>query len=87
MPRYVVVDGVSSVELDGETVLLDSNSGQYFRLNATGTAVWHAIQAGTSISATVASLSAEHGIDESTVRRDVESLLTNLEEQRLLATQ
>ena len=42
--RLVVTDGVVSRELDGETVVLNLETGIYFGLDAVATDMWRAIQ-------------------------------------------
>lgn len=77
--------GVLAQELDGETILLDSTSGTYFRLNETGTRVWEAVVAGRSDEEAVSVLVDSTGADPATVRADVAALLATLEAKGLVS--
>src|SRR6478672_4662746 len=54
--RVVVPDGVLAREIDGETVLLNLDTGIYFGLDAVGTDMWRAIQANGRLQDVLASL-------------------------------
>ena len=79
--------GVSSRELDGETVLLDLGSAQYFGLNETGSVVWQALGEGpTTIGAVRARLLREFDVDEQVLDADLAELLEVLETRGLIVT-
>lgn len=78
--------GVLAQELDGETILLDSTSGTYFRLNETGTTVWEFVATGRSIDEAVDAIVERSGADASTVRADVDALLLTLETKGLVSS-
>jgi hypothetical protein len=84
--QYARRDGVMSVELEGETVLLDTLSGQYFRLNSTGTLVWTLLERACSIDELAEQFSAEVEVDAGELRRDLTELLESLQEQQLVVT-
>ena len=84
MSQYARRDGVMSVELEGETVLLDTLSGQYFRLNSTGTLVWALLERATSLDELSEQFRAEVDVDEDELRRDLTELLASLQEQQLV---
>jgi len=77
--------GVLAQELDGETILLDSTSGTYFRLNSSGTRVWEALAAGRSSEEAVTAIVEESGADPAAVRADVTALLETLEARGLVS--
>jgi hypothetical protein len=72
--------------VDAETILLDINSGTYFRLNDTGTRVWSGIVASQEVEEIVAEIADECEVPQDTVRADVDALLAELVERGLLDT-
>lgn len=86
MSQYSRRDGVMSVELEGETVLLDTLSGNYFRLNPTGTLVWNLLEHPLSLDELAERIHLETEVDDGILRKDLTELLATLEEQRLLVT-
>lgn len=77
--------GVLSRVLDGEAVLLDTEGGAYFGLNAVGTRAWELIgQAGTTRAALIAALFAELEVAREVLERDVDDLLAGLEQRKLV---
>lgn len=78
-------EGVLSRVLDGEAVLLDTEGGAYFGLNAVGTRAWELIGAtGTTKGALVDALLAEHDVTREVLDRDVDDLLAGLEQRKLV---
>lgn len=49
--RLVIGPSVTSRQLDGELILLDLRGGEYFSLNRSGAAVWHALEGGYDLAA------------------------------------
>ncbi len=82
---YTPSPGVLTQELDGETILLDVNSGTYFRLNETGTLVWVGLSAGRRMEDIVEGVAAEAGVDHHRVSEDVTALLVTLREKGLVS--
>lgn len=70
-----------NAEIDGEVVLMSSQTGRYYSLAGTAAAVWKALHTGTTIGALCAHLTAKYVVDEETCGRDVtefvEALLRN----------
>lgn len=76
--------GVLSRVLDGEAVLLDTEGGAYFGLNAVGTSAWELIGAGTTRGALVEALFARFEVARDVLERDVDDLLLGLERRKLV---
>ena len=75
-------------ELDGETVLLNLETGLYFGLNDVGSLVWRLLgQGGQTPRSLSEAVCAEYAADQTEVARDVEALLQDLQENGLLAEQ
>lgn len=78
-------EGVLSRVLDGEAVLLDTEGGAYFGLNAVGTRAWELIGAqGTTRRALVDALLSEFDVTRDVLARDVDDLLAGLEQRKLV---
>jgi hypothetical protein len=79
-----IPEGVLSRELDGETVLLNLDTGIYFGLDAVGTDMWRAIQTAASLADAVAALQTEYDADPATMRDDLLHLANQLRTKGLL---
>lgn len=75
---------VSSTLLDGEAVVLDLESGRYFTLNRTATAVWELLDGARSVGEILAALGVRFTGDIETLRRHVGALLDDLERKKLV---
>lgn len=71
------VPGVLEATVGEQRVLLAPNTLAYFALNGTGTAIWEAIpEAGITVDALVALMSAAFEVEDATCRPDIEEFLT-----------
>ncbi|MEP7054584.1 MAG: PqqD family protein [Actinomycetota bacterium] len=84
MSQYARREGVMSVELEGDTVLLDTLSGQYFRLNTTATLVWSLLEHASSVDELARQVHAHTEVDPDILRGDLAELLESLEQQQLV---
>ena len=80
----IISDQVLSQEINGETVLLDLTSEQYFGLNSVGTRIWQLLVAGESADGIVDILLDEFEVPEIQAKQDVEELLLRLDEAGLI---
>lgn len=76
--------GVLCRELDGETILLDPESGTYYALNEVGSRVWELAAERPSVEEILRRLGEEYAVDESTLGRDVDALLGRLLDEGLI---
>jgi hypothetical protein len=65
-------------QVEGSSVLLDIDSGEYFALNEVGGRVWDLCDGSHSVASIAAALSAEYDVDTSTALRDADELLESL---------
>lgn len=80
-------EGVLSRVLDGEAVLLDTDGGAYFGLNAVGTRVWELIgAAGTTEADLLTTLLAEFDVSREVLAKDLTDLLAGLQKRGLIKT-
>ena len=81
---FSVADGISSAELDGEAVLLNVNSGQYFKLNEIGARIMSLVQRQTSLGTIRKSLLEEFEVESEQLERDIILFLSDMTEHRLI---
>jgi len=77
-------DHQTSVEVDGERVILDLEEGIYYGLNSTGAQIWEQVQEPTSVEKVAAAITAEYDVDPEQCLEDVIGLLQDLEENGLV---
>lgn len=82
--RATIPDDVLMQELEGESVFLDIQRGQYFGLDEVGTRMWKALTTAPSIQAAYETLLAEYDVDEELLQRDLGDLLEKLVKHGLL---
>ena len=80
----VMADHLTSVQVDGERVLLDLEEGIYYGLNPVGARIWEEIQEPTSVEKITAAITAEYDVGSEKCLEDVISLLQDLEENGLI---
>lgn len=78
-------DRFIETEIDGEAVLMDLDSGDFFALAGTALAVWQKIDGAASRDAIVAALAAEYGAETDEVASDVDQFLDDLTQLGFLA--
>lgn len=73
-----------SCELDGETVIMDSKSGEYFKMNSLGTRIWELITEPLAIRLIIEKLLAEYATDPKTCKDEVEIFISDLLNKKLV---
>jgi len=84
--RVVVPDGVIARELDGETVLLNLDTGIYFGLDTVGTGIWRAIRANGSLQDALAAVEGDYDVERDVLRADLLDLVSRMLAKGLLQT-
>ncbi len=74
---------ISSV-MDGEAVLLDLKTEEYFILDKTGTRIWQLLEEFVNFDTVIASMLDEYDVDEITVKNDLIWFSGELEKEGLL---
>jgi hypothetical protein len=82
--RAVVPSDVLMQELQGESVLLNVQSGRYFGLDEVGTRMWAALTTAESLQAARYALLAEYDVDAERLERDLQALVEKLVEHGLV---
>jgi len=70
--------------VDGEALIVDLASGRFFSLDRVGTEVWTGLKNGLDLAQIVDAIATTYGVDEQTVRRDVNDLLEELSREGLV---
>lgn len=76
--RLTIPDHVLTRELEGECVLLNLQTEQYFGLDAMGTAMWSALTAAPSIAAARTELLTRFDVEEQRLGEDVDAFIDRL---------
>lgn len=82
--RAAVPPDVLLQEVQGEAVLLNLTSGNYFGLNEVGTRMWAVCTSSPSLHEAVEVLLGEYDVDRERLSRDVRNLVERLVEHGLL---
>jgi hypothetical protein len=82
--RVVVPERVVTRAVKGSTVLLNTETGRYFTLDAVGSRSWTLLISCASIGEARDRLLAEFAADADVLGRDLEALVANLAERGLL---
>jgi hypothetical protein len=75
---------VLAVQLEGESVLLNLNSGCYFGLDEVGTRMWARLCQSESIQAAFDLLVSDYDVSEELLRRDLNDFINRLIEHQLV---
>lgn len=75
---------LAGVELDGETILYDEDSGGLHVLNPTATLVWRCLDGAASLGELADDIAAALGADPVAVGRDMLALAQQLDDEGLL---
>lgn len=73
-----------STDMDGETVMMNIESGAYFGLNAVGSDVWDQMATPTSIADICAGVTTRFEVDPATCQADVLALVADLHQRNLV---
>jgi hypothetical protein len=86
LPKKVKIsDSVLFQQINNECVLLDMESEQYFGLDDVGARMWQVLSEDGDTEKAVTVLLAEFDTDESTLRRDLITLITELGNEKLVS--
>jgi hypothetical protein len=84
MSRVAIPETVLFRDLDGEAVLLATDSGKYFGLNEVGTRMWSLLRLEGNIEAVCQSLLVEYDVPEERLREDVARFVGTLADRGLI---
>jgi len=75
---------LSTQDIDGELVILDKDNSQIHQLNSVASIIWEHIESGLDVNAISEQLINCFDIDEITARTDLDKVLKQLKELKLL---
>ena len=84
LERMAISKDVLTAHLQGEAVLLHLDTKQYYRLNETGAAIWRCREEGIDLADIASQLVAEFDVDLATAKAEVQRVLGELRERRLV---
>lgn len=85
--KVTVAAAVVAAELDGRIVLLDMRDEVYFTLDEVASRMWQLLNEEPDIGRIIDVLLKEYDVEEDTLRRDFEALVTRLEAARLVVVE
>ncbi len=74
-----------STDLDGEVVILDTNKGVYYGLDAVGASIWGLIQQPNTLREVRDAILQEYDVDTAVCERDLMALVANLASNSLVS--
>lgn len=82
--RVVRSEGIAVADLDGEMIVLDTESGQYYGLNEVGARILQLVEEPRRVSDVVASLQEEYDVDHDRLEQDSLEFLTELHQHEMV---
>lgn len=79
-----VTDGFLISRVAGETVLMNTHSGEYFGINKVGTIIWELLDRPRSLEDIVEQLTGVYAVDATVCTTEVEHFLSLLKAQKML---
>jgi Coenzyme PQQ synthesis protein D (PqqD) len=83
--KVTISPEVLSQEVDGETVILDLKSENYFGLDEVGTRIWQLLNDGSNLQAVFDTLLTEYDVDEKQLGKDLQDHMVLLVEAGLIS--
>lgn len=81
---YQIPDYVLFTEIDGETVLLNIQTGYYYAMNEVSTAIWQGIGAGQTLAEIQTTLIETYDVAADQLQLDINEFLAALTEHALV---
>jgi hypothetical protein len=75
---------VISEVIDGETIVLNFESGHYYSFNPTASEIWQRVSAGDPVAAATERVASRFAVDPASIRGEVEDFVRRLEEEKLI---
>lgn len=82
--RIVARESALATTVDGEAVVLETDSGTYFGLNEVATIVWDALEEPSTVDDVRDAVLEEYDVDAEQVERDVRDVLSKMEAKGLV---
>lgn len=85
-PTFVRNPELIATDMDGETVMMSLERGEYFGLGGIGGYLWEQLAAPRTLDQLVDAVCAEFEVDQARCRADLEAFLAELLRNELIAT-
>jgi len=72
--------------MDGETVMMSIEQGEYYGIDAIGSEIWHMLEEEKCVRDICTSLCQRYDVDESVCQKDVLRFLENMHERKIVET-
>jgi hypothetical protein len=82
--KYSVPDDVLAAHLEGEAVLLNMDTKDYFRLNATAAVVWKGLERGLDREGLLGELCTQFDVERDVASTELDRLLGELSQRGLI---
>lgn len=82
--RVAINPDLLSTEIEGETVMMDVESGRYYALNAIGSRIWQDLAGPIDVEDLCRRLEDEYDAPPAVIRQDVLRFLNHMLEQRVI---
>jgi len=79
-----ISDQALSQEVNGETVILDLRSEQYFGLDGVGTRIWQLLQEHGDLDRAYEQIKGEYDVDSGQLEQDIRALVAELHDTGLI---
>lgn len=76
-----------ATDMDGETVMMSIERGEYFGLGGVGTRVWELLAQPTSLAEIIRVICSEYEVDEATCQADIQTFVEDLITNGLVAVE
>ena len=81
---HIIPDDVLAAHLEGEAVLLDLKTKQYYQLNATAAVIWTSLEQALELPQIVDALVQEFAVDAATARAEMDRTIADLRARGLV---
>lgn len=83
--KIIIPDSLFLQQVDDETILLDTNTQEYFALNELGTLIWDVLSFRQDLNAVKDAVLEKYDVDESTAQKDILAFMEMLLEKGLVS--
>lgn len=83
-PLYRRNPDLIATDMDGETVMMSIERGEYYGIGGVGSRVWSLLEQPASLATVVATIRAEFDVDEATCQADMARFLDELQQLGLV---
>lgn len=82
--QYVRDNEILSSDMDGETVMMSIENGEYYGLNSVGSRIWTLLEEPRSMNDIITILLSEFEVEEGECKADMQHFVTDLLDKKLI---